>query len=256
MVEKEIGLLITVTSITFIILSAGIVFFIFYFFKTKQKFIAEKQQLQIKYLNEIATSQVEIHNQTLNHVGRELHDNIGQLLTVAKIYSLQNIKKHQDSEKVNQLDELLNKIVYEVKNLSKSLDKSNKTGFDFLEELKIEIKRLDKINNVSINFNIEGDKIVFKKETEIIMFRIIQEFLNNTFKYSKSEKIDVKIIYQSNKISIQLKDYGIGFDIGDNHQGAGIINIQNRLKVLECDEYHYLSEKNKGTVLNFTIKNN
>ena len=88
------------------------------------------------------------------------------------------------------------------------------------------------------------------------MFRIIQEFLNNTFKYSKTEKIDVKIIYQSNKISIQLKDYGIGFDIGENHQGAGIINIQNRLKVLECDEYHYHSEKNKGTVLNFTIKNN
>ena len=108
--------------------------------------------------------------------------------------------------------------------------------------------------------NIDGERIPFKfiqlkdKNDELFVYRIVQEFLNNSIKYSNSTsiQIDLKKDTAHNFIQINLMDNGIGFDFEKVARRNGLNNIERRLKSLNS-EYIFKSKIGIGTELKFTV---
>ena len=247
--EEIISLLILLSS-TAVIIGIIIIILFLVFQKRKSQLILEKKETEQKLLQEIAKTQIEIKETTLRNLSWELHDNIGQLLSVAKI-QLNHIDANREAkEEVNQT---LSKSIKELRALSRISNPEYLENIDLIEALEIEINRFNRLNFIKASIEIKGDKHHLNKNENLITFRIIQEFFSNSIKHSRATKLNVSLDYQTNFLYITVHDNGIGFDTSDqNLKGLGLINIENRAKLIKA-EAKLTSANNKGTQLSIKI---
>lgn len=230
-------LLIYMLVVLTVITALFIIFFVV-FQKRKNKLLADKIKQQQIFEEEISNTQIEIQEQTLKNIGQELHDNIGQLLSVANMQlsimatSVDETIKQQFTETKDVVKDSLR----EVRALSKSLNTDVIANKGLQESVQNEIDRLNRLNILKATIDIEGDKTVFKNQKDsIILFRIFQEFLSNTIKYASAENFSVSIQYLNDKLIVEAKDDGKGFDSKTIEQGAGLINMKNRADLINAD---------------------
>ena len=252
--EKELALLVLVPTIVFIFISSGIVFLIYTYYKTKQQHLHDKQQAELLLIKELNRTKIEIQDETLTYIGRELHDNIGQLLTVSKIHSNSLLKEIADNKKLIALDSALEKTMLEVKALSKSLDSSRIENFGLQNEIANEVEQINKLQHCQVDFDYQG-KIQFSTDCAIMLYRIIQEFLSNAVKYSQCRKILIQIHCNPTSIMVTLHDDGHGFDISKIEKGSGLINMERRANLLNASDFFFDTQLGAGTTLSFTIQN-
>ncbi len=232
------------------ILLIFIVFILIYasmFQKRKTQFIQEKIALRNSYDKEILQSQVEVQNHTLQYIGRELHDNIGQLLSVARInlnILEETIKDPEYEEFIKQTNLLIAQSMQDIRSLSKSLDGDFVKDFGFYESIAHELDRIKKTKKFKTELQIKGKIYNLGQEREIVLFRIVQEILNNAIKHSGAQYIVVELSYQINTFVLTIEDNGKGFDFQEVLQrsslfesGAGLKNIKKRAELMQfsCD---------------------
>ena len=204
----------------------------------------EKTTLKAQYEQEILQSQIEVQNQTLAYIGRELHDNIGQLLSVTKInlnVVEDTLDQHQFecvSDNFQQANQLIDVIITEVRGLSKSLDGNFVQEFGLSESLESELQRIEKTRRFATHFITEGEVYSLGFQKEIILFRIAQEVLNNAIKHAQATTLSVKLLYQTTSFQLQISDNGKGFDVQLaqnqilNNSGSGLRSIQKRANLI------------------------
>ncbi len=251
--EEQIVLIIYVTVILLVFVTLFIMFFVA-FQKRKNKLLLDKITQQRKFDEELLKTQQEIQDTTLKHVGRELHDNVGQLLAAASMQIKMVMHAADETIKSKLLDtsEVIKDSLAEVRALSKSLnsDVIYNQGFD--KTVANEINRLNKLNLLKADIIIEGEKVNFEnKKDEVILFRILQEFFSNTIKYASAEHLKVVISYQKEYLHIEAKDDGDGFEESSIEEGAGLINMKNRAALINT-KMQLTSLPGKGT--NLTLK--
>ena len=240
-IEGVVFAILGLTGLSFVIILLIIIFQ-----KKKNKLIIKQVEAQKHFEKEIIESQIEIREQTLRNISWELHDNIGQLLTLAKI-QLQKIND-QDTKEIN--DNLTN-ILNEVRALSKVTNPDYVSKISLEEALKLEINRFNRLNYIESSLVVNGDSFIINPKSEIIIFRILQEFFSNTIKHSKASKLDVWINFEEekNKLTIIAKDNGKGFDATvSNERGIGLSNMKKRGHLINA-EVHIESGLNSGTSL-------
>jgi signal transduction histidine kinase len=217
------------------------------FIKRKNNLLTEKQQAQREFENAIAETQIEIREQTLRNISWELHDNIGQLLTLAKI------QLHQlagSSEDISGVSETISKSLTELRALSKLINPDALKNIMLPEALSLEVARFNRLNFIEATLSIEGEEKLIDDKAEIILFRILQEFFSNTIKHAKASKLDVMLTYTDEKLTIIAKDNGKGFDKSkeNRNKGIGLQNMKSRGKLIGA-EIELESELEKGTQL-------
>lgn len=243
--QQETGGLYVAIIIVFSVCVIMVFLFII-FQKKKNVLLIQQVESKQQYEQEIAESQVEIREQTLRNISWELHDNIGQLLTLAKI-QLQSVSDNPESSK--ELNDNLSNILTEVRALSKIINPDFITNIKLNQAVQLEIDRFNRLNYIDANLSIIGDYIDLDPKAEIIIFRILQEFFSNTIKHSKASKLEVIMNYMENNLLISVKDNGIGFDMTKNSSnGIGLINMKRRGALINT-EVAIESEENKGTQL-------
>ena len=249
MLEKDQVALIIVTILTVL----GVVFLIILFTvfqRRKNKLLLEREENKKKYEEGITATQIEIREETLRNISWELHDNIGQLLTLAKIQM-----QHASIENIDEISEVITKSLNEVRALSKSINPDFIRKINFKEALKLELDRFDRLKYIESDLIITGEEIEVNEKHGIIIFRILQEFLSNTIKHSKASKLTVSISYKKTTIEIIAKDDGVGFKTDENTQnGIGLQNIKARAKLINA-EVKMKSAPQKGTslIINYYI---
>jgi two-component system, NarL family, sensor kinase len=210
-----------------------IMVFLFIIFQKKKNVLLMKQiKLQQQFEQEIAESQVETKEQTLRNISWELHDNIGQLLTLAKI-QLQKISGH--SENIKELNDNLSNILSEVRGLSKAINPDFISTIKLEDALKLEIDRLNRLNYVKSSIKIEGKPFEIDSKVEIIIFRIFQEFFSNTIKHSKASKLHLQICFDNPNMTIFAQDNGKGFDTTSVSNGIGLLNMKKRANLINAE---------------------
>jgi len=232
-------------SIGVLVLLCAVVIFLFVIFQKRKNTLLQKQkEAQKQFEKEIAETQIEIREQTLRNISWELHDNIGQLLTLAKI-QLQSATK----ENIAEVRETITKGLQEVRALSKLINPDVVKNINLSQAVKLEIDRFNRLNFIKSELKISGEPKKLNPKIEIILFRVLQEFFSNTIKHSKATTLIVNLDYQENKLSILAKDNGVGFDTSINtNKGIGLLNIQNRANLINA-KMQLTSEINKGTTL-------
>lgn len=248
--NEEIAL---ISYVAFFVFTIVIVFVLFFtmFQKRKNQLLLDKIKQQQKFDEELIKTQQEIQEETLKHVGRELHDNIGQMLVMSTMQMNAASKVVTDDVKikVNNAAETLKSTLDEVRALSKSLNSDVIFNLGFEATLENEIERLNKSGLIESSLSIKGDKVDFEnKKDEIILFRILQEFFSNTLKYAEAEHLNVTLDYKEKFLSIKVADDGVGCDIDTVEKGSGLINMDKRAELINA-EFQLESQLEKGTIL-------
>lgn len=230
---------------------SGVIIFLFSVFQKKKNYLIRKQILdKQKFDDEINNLQTEIREETLRNISWELHDNIGQMLTLAKI-QLQKVEKNVTIEEVNQT---LGNALQSVRELSKSINPEFINQVTLVEAVGLEINRFNRLNFINAKLVVLGEPFNIKNKVEIVLFRILQEFFTNTIKHAQATELEVLFQYKENTLKIKAEENGKGFDISKiKSNGIGISNIEKRGKLIRAD-IKLNSEIGKGTSLDISYK--
>ena len=243
-------LLIYMIAVLVIVTTLVIVFFIV-FQKRKNKLLLDKIRQQQEFDEEISRTQTEIQEQTLKHIGWELHDNVGQLLAYASMQINMLSTQVSDNLKPNvkNTSDVISESLKEVRMLSKSLNNDVILNMGFEQSIINELNRLKRMKFTSAEWNVQGDKReLINKKHEIVLFRILQEFFSNSVKYSEANNLMVKLEYHPEKLLIEATDDGVGFDVTSAEKGSGLINMQSRAELIGAN-FYLNSKPNDGVNL-------
>ena len=250
--QQEVQALVLVVTLIVLILGITLVVFFSYFQKKKIYFILKQREIKQRFDEEINKSKLEIQEQALQNISWEIHDNVGQLLSVAKMQlnMVQIDLPEKEQKKIIETSEIVGKSLQELRGLAKSLNPETIKNKGLIESITLEIDRFNRLNFINATLIVSDEPYNLSNEKEIILFRILQEFSNNTLKYSKAKNLKIELNYTSNQLEIYAEDDGVGFDINDitTQNGIGLINIRSRAKLIG-GEIELTSSKTKGTKL-------
>jgi signal transduction histidine kinase len=245
MESKESEIILLATTIIIVLVVVFIVLLFTVFQKRKNRLLLKQEASKKRFEREIAETQIEIREQTLRNISWELHDNIGQLLTLAKI-QLQNTTQ----ESLDEVKKTISKSLQEIRALSKMINPEAIKNIKLKTAIQLEIDRLNRLDFIDSKLLVFGEVVDLDSKSEIIIFRILQEFLSNTIKHSRATELQIQLNYSKEKLQIIAKDNGVGFDASllSDEKGIGLGNIKSRAKLIKA-EVSLTSEKNKGTQL-------
>ena len=248
---QEIITLIILSTIILIVLAVFTFLFLLLFVKKKRHLQKEQEILKMTFQQQLLQAQLETREETMGQLGKELHDNIGQLLNSTKLLiGITQRSLPQSPDTLITADETLAKAITEVRALSKSLSAEWLQQFDLIENLETEIRRINAIKTITITLNHEG-QIPFEADQQIIIFRIIQEVLQNALKHASPSTIHIAMkLHQG--LSITITDNGSGFNTEAVNSGIGMMSIQQRTQLLSGTA-HWQSTPDKGTTVTIQL---
>ena len=211
----------------------------------------EKEIATLAHKQELLSTQKEIQKETIEHIGREIHDNIGQKLTLASLYTQQlefENKAPQINPTIENISNIINESIAELRELSKSLI-DNAIDTNTLSQLiEKECEKIKLLNKCYISYKTNALSADLKYQEKSILIRIVQEFINNSIKHSKCHNIFVSLMHEQNTIVLSLEDDGIGFNPKTISAGQGIANMKKRAAIIEA-KMEFQSAENNGTQL-------
>lgn len=249
MSKEEVLLIVYFVAVIFLLVSFVIIFFIA-FQRRKNKLLMERLEAKQIYEKELAASQLEIQEQTFKNIAWELHDNVGQLLSVVNLQLniLNNTIPKEFHEQVSETKGVVSEAVQEIRSLSKTLNNDVILKNGLVTSLNIEIERFNRLKFLDASFNIKGEVVILDNENEILIFRILQEFLSNVIKHAKASKLSVNLDYKEHSLIINGIEDGVGFNISEKNQSSGMQTMKARADLLEA-EFSLISEIGSGTKL-------
>ena len=188
--------------------------------------------MEEEFSKQLLRSQIEVQEATFADLGKELHDNIGQLLNSTRMF-LGTAQRGVENapQMLGMAEESLIKAISEVRSISKSLDREWLQQFNFIENLATEVNRINAAKVFAINFSHPG-KISLQPDEQIILFRIVQEALQNAIKHSGAGNIDISITELNSALTVKVNDNGKGFDTLSPSKGLGLKNMKHRTELL------------------------
>lgn len=236
MLSKEEILLIIYFVIVILLLTAFVIVFFVVYQRRKNKMLQEQFEAKQLFEREISQSRLEMQEQTLRNVGWELHDNIGQLLSVAKIQLNIFSKKLPEAEQnaVSEIKETVANSLQEVRSLSKSLNNQVIGYAGLVVSVENELARFQRMGVIETELKVTGEKQEIPKQHSIILFRILQEFFSNVIKHAKASALEVRINFSSEEIIISAKDNGKGFDMEAVKKSSGLFNMESRAALIQA----------------------
>jgi signal transduction histidine kinase len=254
--KREVYILIIVASLVFLLVAFFLILFVLYFLKKKKQIHLEKELLKKTFSQTLLQSQLEIKEQTLQHISHELHDNLGQVASLIKINltTLQLNEKEKSAEKIEDTKELTRQLIGDIKALSVSLGSDRVTQTGLAKAIQTEIERLNKTGEFVASFVEEGNLPAIDNEKVIILYRMLQELLNNIVKHSAAKHINVLLNVSGNLFTLAVSDDGMGFNVEEkiNSGGAGLHNLQNRASLINA-QLSIQSKPGKGTQVNIQL---
>ena len=253
--HKEITLFIIIGTLLILSLVVFTILILFLYQKKQVTFLESLETLKHDHEKNLLKTQLEIQEQTFQNISREIHDNIGLSLTLAKLNL--NIL---DFEKIEQIKELINtsidlisKSINDLSDISKCLNSESISQQGLLNALQLEIQRLNNLKRFKVEFQVSGNPVFFDSQKELVLFRIAQEALNNIIKHADAQNIYLHVIFNNNEVQLCIKDNGKGFSFEKEISSpkkikAGLTNMHIRSAMIN-GSMKVESEIGKGTAI-------
>lgn len=225
-------------------------------YKLKQE---TQLQQEVIHQQELATKAVlHAEENERRRIAADLHDGIGQMMSAAKMNlnvamnDLNNIQPSQRSALEKSIN-LIDDSCKEIRTVSHNLMPNALLKSGLGNAIKNFINKIDS-NVIKINLYTDGLDTIINTDVEMILYRVIQECVNNVIKHANASRLDISIIRDVDGISITLEDNGIGFNTNQlqDKTGIGIKNIQSRIAYLK-GTIEWDSAPGKGTVISIHI---
>lgn len=253
--DQEFFFLIIIGGLLAFLLVGFVVTVLLLYQKRQHRQEHELTRLKEEYDQEVLKSQLEIQEATLKNIAQELHDNIGQILSVVKL-SLSVLpieKEHKAYEPLQHIKEVLNKAVFDLADLTKSLHTDRIAQIGLVESVRFDLQTLTKAGLMNVAFEVEGEEYKLSGQKEVFIFRIFQELVNNILKHARATQLNILLDYtSSDNFILSVADNGIGFSLQDKKDsksplnGVGLKSMMNRAKLIGATIV-FDSQPGKGT---------
>lgn len=225
--DSELMVPLIIGTVLFSIIVIGLLLFLMRYHKAQQKLIIERQLHQ----QELLKTEIEIREETLKSVARDLHDNLGQVASLIKINLnlVSNELPEEDKKKIDESIDLLKQLIGDIKAISLSLSKTQQ--IDLLDTLHRDIQRVNRTGQLHVQLNIIGDLPLLGSDTTLFLYRICQESLNNILKHANATQAMLNLTCTSKYLTIEIDDNGNGFDTQQKsvfQKGSGLSNLISR----------------------------
>ncbi len=248
----EVVIFIIIANILLLVLIVGIILFILQYKKKKVAHEKEKEMITELHTKELLSSQLEMQTQTMQHIGREIHDNVGQKLTLASLYTQQlayENKAPHINDKIENISLIINESLAELRQLSKTLTDDRINENNIIQLLQQECKTVNELKKCTVIFETNEHHVDLPYQSKSILLRIVQEFLQNSIKHAKGKNINVSLNKSENNVLLTMQDDGIGFDKNKiTSTGIGLSNMKKRAEIIG-GKFVLESNFGKGTKL-------
>ncbi|HYH14620.1 MAG TPA: PAS domain S-box protein, partial [Flavisolibacter sp.] len=221
---------------------------------TDKKIMQERFEKQVKeWQKRMNKASIQAQEKERAQLGRELHDNVNQVLTTVKLYTELCLDGHPDhklllEKSTNYLSDCIN----EIRSISKRLSIPATGEISLEDSIKELVDSLKLTNKLQINLKVVAEPVSISHDIHVGVYRIIQEHMTNILKHAEATSVDIHISVTDTVITATIKDNGKGFNIKANRKGVGISNMQSRADslngVLTID-----SKQSAGCVLNLSV---
>ncbi|HEV8282888.1 MAG TPA: PAS domain-containing protein [Chitinophagaceae bacterium] len=187
-------------------------------------------------------------------LGKELHDNINQMLATVKMF----LSIAKDDEKIREklIQKSFNNVseaIEEIRKLSKSLVPPSLGDIGLVDALREMVEEINVTNKINVRLNYEDYKEHnANKKMELMIYRVVQEQMNNILKYAKASIASVTLRKHAKNIFLSIADNGVGFDPSQRAKGIGLKNISSRVEFF-CGNLNIISAPGKGCTLEINI---
>ena len=234
--------------------------------RNRQQLAKQQDELQQQRISELekdkqlvaVDAMLQGQEEERSRLAKDLHDGLGGLLSGVK-FSLSNMKDNliitPDNMAVfdRSLD-MLDTSIKELRRVAHNMMPEILTKFGLDEALKEYCNNINATNLLAVKYQPVGMDIRIEKSAEIIIYRIIQELLNNILKHAAATEVIVQLVREEGRLSVIVEDNGKGFDTSliKNNKGAGLTSIQSRVDYLKGGlDIH--SSPGKGTLVNIEL---
>ncbi len=220
--------------------------------------VRELAELKHAYDQELLKTQLEIQERTLHLISQEIHDNVGQILSLAKLNLNTFLINERTLEhaKISDTKDLIGKAIADLRNLSKNLNREYITDHTLLQLLRSDLEMLKKAGDFNVSFDVVGDERPINPQRQLITYRITQEAITNIIKHSGGDKISIIIRYSTNALQIEIIDNGVGCDpkeiLTSGKNGAGMYNMQNRARLIG-GAFTFESKPGRGSIVKLVV---
>ncbi|TNF39707.1 MAG: tetratricopeptide repeat protein [Bacteroidetes bacterium] len=229
--------------------------------KRKRLLIEKDTEIKARRINELEKEKQLIAARSLlageeterTRLAGDLHDGLGGLLTGVKL-KLSSMRENSiiTSENLahfNHALDLLDTSIAEMRRVAHNLMPETLMHYGLRTAISDFVRQVEPEDLPVIRFSIFGSDFRYSKELEITVYRIVQELVNNALKHARAKKIDVQLFTETNRVSVQIVDDGIGYDTekaGKQTLGKGLRNITDRITAFN-GHFETVSEPGKGT---------
>ncbi|MCG2613920.1 histidine kinase [Terrimonas sp. NA20] len=259
-------MLIAITEAGWYLIGASALFllvftvFLLFYYKVQirqNNYMLKEEQMRFEYQEQLLKTQLEIQEQTLKTISQEIHDNIGQALTLAKL-NLNTMLPVEDDlleQKIINSKELVSKAITDLRDLSHSLDTDYVQEMGLQRAIEYELERIQKTGAASAVLEVDGNAYRLSKQKELILFRITQEAFTNSIKHAEPKSIRVNMNYTAEGLIMVISDDGKGMDLLEvtaPNAGVGTRNMQSRADMIGAS-ISFNSSPGNGTSINIFL---
>lgn len=238
-VNDIINVLLTATL--FVISVAGSSMLLVKLLKRFRSNAVQEQQLTGSEMEvQLLKTQLELQEQTLQHISQEIHDNIGQALTFVKlnINTIDLYKIEETQGKLAESQQLITKAIQDLRNVARSLNTDSISEAGLAACIEYQLHFLEKTGLYTTRFHMSESWCKSQPGTELVLFRVVQELLNNIVKHAEASVIEVNMDCRKDKLLITVTDNGKGFEQStvsptNGSEGLGLGNMKKRIAIIQ-----------------------
>jgi two-component system, NarL family, sensor kinase len=249
--DESLYIGIIVITLVILLLVASVIISIFISNRQRLRQEMKMSQLELIYEKELRNAELEVREQLISHVSRELHDHVGHTLTYMRlIIENRKLDSPEVAASFKPFEELLDQASGQLRLLSRSMNMDYLSGLTFQDAINEEVDRLSGFTTMDVEYRPGTFKYPNMDKDQMLMsFRIFQELINNTIKHAEATKLTVKS--NSPDFLLQVTDNGKGFSLDDtinSGKANGLKNMKKRAALAKLN-LTIKSEENKGTTV-------
>jgi PAS domain S-box-containing protein len=201
--------------------------------KLERKLEEEKQKME----QEITRAVIIAQEKEREEIGRELHDNVNQILASSRLYlGLVKAKGVEYKSFIEESDVLIHTAIQEIRHLSHALIPPAMQDADLEKSINSLVNNVQEGSGIIVSKEVSIlDKCLMSEQLKLTIYRILQEQVNNILKYAKASTMEIQLLQQNEKILFRVRDNGIGFNLEQKTDGVGLMNIRTRAALQNGD---------------------
>lgn len=212
--------------------------------------------LNKRFAEELLKSQLEMQEETFNRISQEIHDNVGQIMSLAKVQiNIMTESNDMNKDLLNDVKLNIGKAMTDLRDIARSLSSDRIRTIGVHTAALTEAERLNKSGIIHIDVEVEGQERKMQEDKKLILFRIIQESIQNIIKHAKATQTSIRFAYNATEVEAVISDNGQGFDLAEaagRSTGLGLSNIRTRA-MLAGGQSRIESSPDSGTTITINM---